>query len=274
MTPISRWLLAGSLISTAAQAQSIAPTRAMIRLYQQSSGFALGAEKRVYTSYFNSLRTFAVAVEVTLEYPAAASGGQLSIACQMTRPDGRVIDGIWKIGLSIRAGSTQATGANTMFGPGREGWQTGVYKVTCAGSQPLGETSFQMSPGPSLLSDGELRLKEVKFFPTGSQLNPPGQRNYQDRFSSTEATRIGIELTFLNPGWTKTGSVPIDCYFARNASAVIGTMTAVYEITAAGTGTTAMGLGWDQPGQWSKDDYLAICQLHGRPIAVERFTVW
>ena len=78
--------------------------------------------------------------------------------------------------------------------------QAGIYKVSCVASKSLGEASFQMSPGPSLLSDTEFRLKEVKFFPTGPKVNTPAERDYQDRFSSSEATRIGIELTFLHPG--------------------------------------------------------------------------
>jgi hypothetical protein len=49
----------------------------------------------------------------------------------------------------------------------------------------------------------------------------------------------------------------------------------VYQFEASATaGAVAMGLGWEQPGHWSKGEYLAICQIHGRPIAVERFMVW
>jgi hypothetical protein len=273
---LSRLLLAGILAPAMAQAQSITPTRTTIQLYEQPPGFVLGAEKRVYTSYFNSLRTRYIGVEVALDYPAAAAAGfELTVGCSMTRPDGKVIDGLWKIGMPIRAGSTHAVDANTMFGAGKAGWPTGIYKVTCAASKSLGEVSFQMSPGPSLLSDTEFRLKEVKFFPTGSKLNAPADRDYQDRFSSSEATRIGIELTFLHPGTTRSGSVPIDCSFLPAIGRILGVMHLDYEFEASATsGSVALGLGWDQPGQWSKGEYLAICQIHGRPIAVERFTVW
>lgn len=272
---LSRLLLAGALAPAVAQAQSITPTQATIGLYEQPPGFVLGAEKRVYTLYFNTLRTRSIGVEVTLDYPAAAVGFELTIGCQMTRPDGKIIDGIWKIGMPIKAGSTHSVDANTMFGAGKDGWQTGIHKVTCAASRLLGEVSFQMSPGPSLLADAEFRLKEVKFFPTGSKLNAPVERNYQDRFSGSEATRIGIELSFVHPGWTKSGAVPVDCYYLATTAWVLGTMSAVYELEPpASTGTVAMGQGWDQPGRWSKGDYLAVCQIHGRPIAVERFSVW
>ena len=272
---LSRLVLAGILAPAAVQAQSITPTRATIRLYEQDGGFVLGAEKRVYTSYFNTLRTRYIAVEVSLDYEAAAAGFRLAIGCQMTQPDGKVIDGIWKIGMPIQAGSTHSVDANVMFGAGKEGWQAGISKVTCAASRSLGEVSFQMSPGPSLLADAELRVKDVRFFPTGPSLIAPAERKYQDRFTASEATHIGIELSFVHPGWTKSGAVPIDCYYVQGAGAVLGTMTAVYEIAppVAG-GAVAMGLGWDQPGRWSTGDYLAICQIQGRPIAVERFTVW
>lgn len=258
-----------------AQAQSITPTESTILLYEQAGGFLLGAEKRVYTNYFNSLRTRFIGVEVALDYPAAAAGFELTIGCQMTRPDARVISGIWKIGMPIRTGSTHAVDANIMFGAGKEGWQTGIYKVTCAGPKPLGETFFQMSPGPSLLGDSEFRLKEVKFFPTGSALMPQAQREYQDRFSDSKATRIGIELTFLHPAGNKAGAVPIDCYVLPGVGRILGVMHGVYEFEATATGgSVAMGIGWDEPGHWSRGEYLAVCQIHGRPFAVERFTVW
>jgi hypothetical protein len=272
---LSRLLLAGILAPAAVQAQSITPTRTTIRLYEQSGGNVLGAEKRVYTTYFNSLRTRYIAVEVSLDYPAAATGFQLKVGCQMTRPDGKVIDGIWKIGVLIADGSTHAVGANVLFGVGSEGWQTGISKVTCTASRSLGEVSFQMSPGPSLLADAEFRLKDVRFFPTGPKLIAPAERTYEDRFLESEATHIGIELTFVHPGWTTAGAVPIDCYYMQGIGSVMGTMTAVYQIEPSATsGTTAMGLGWDQPGHWSPGNYLAICQIHGRPIAVERFSIW
>ena len=272
---LNRLVLAGTLFPALLQAQSITLNKATIRLFEQPSGFVLGAAERVYTSYFNTLRTRWIGVEATLEYAAAASSFKLAIGCQMTSPDGKVIDGVWKIGATITAGSTRAVDANYMFGAGKEGWQTGVYKVSCSASRPIAETTFQMSPGPSLLADTEFRLKDVKFFPTGSQTTPLAERNYLDRFSSTEATRIGIELSLVHPGLSKSGEVPIDCYYLASTGYVLGTMTVIYKLEPPATaGTAAIGLGWDQPGRWSKGEYLAICQIHGRPISVDRFTVW
>jgi hypothetical protein len=272
---LSRLVLAGTLVPALVQAQAINVTGTTLRLFGQASGFVLGAEKRVYTSYFNALRTRYIGVEATLEYAPAPSSFKLTVGCQMTRPDGRVSDGIWKIGVDIPAGSTRAVDANYMFGAGKEGWQPGIYKVTCSASRPLGETTFQMSAGPSLLADTQLRLKDVRFFPTGAKLIPPAERNYQDRFSSSEATRIGIELTFVHPGLSQSGEVPIDCYYLASTGWVLGTLSFVYDLAPPATsGNGALGIGWDQPGRWSKGDYLAICQIHGRPISVDRFTVW
>jgi hypothetical protein len=272
---LSRLILAGTLVPAMVQAQSISLTRTTLRLFEQASGFVLGAEKRVYTSYFNTLRTRYIGVEATLEYAPAASTFKLGIGCQMTRPDGKVSDGIWKIGVTITAGSTRAVDANYMFAAGNDGWQTGVYKVSCSASRPVAETTFQMSPGPSLLGDTEFRLKDVRFFPTGAQLMASAERKYQDSFSSAEATRIGIELSFVYPGLSKSGEVPIDCYYLSSTGYSLGTMTVIYKLEPPATsGSGALGLGWDQPGRWSKGDYLAICQIHGRPISVDRFTVW
>jgi len=272
---LSRLILAGTLVPALVQAQAINVNRTTLRLFEQASGFVLGAEKRVYTSYFNTLRTRYIGVEATLEYAPTQASFELTIGCQMTRPDGRVINGLWKIGVELLAGSTRAVDANYMFGGGKDGWQPGIYKVTCAASQPLGETTFQMSPGPSLLADTELRLKDVRFFPTGAQLTAPAERKYLDRFSSSEATRIGIELSFVHPGLSRSGEVPIDCYYLASTGLVLGTLSFVYELTPPATsGTAALGLGWEQPGKWPKGDSLAICQIHGRPISVDRFTVW
>jgi hypothetical protein len=271
----SRWILAVALVPVSVQAQSITPTQATFRLFEQPSGFVLGGAKRVYTYYFNTLRTRYIGVEVTLEYAPAASSFQLSIGCQMTRPDGKVVEGIWKIGMTITAGSTRAVDGNYMFGAGKDGWQAGIHKVTCSASRPLGETSFQMSPGPSLLADTDFRLKDVRFFPTGARVTPLAERNYEDRFSASEATRIGIELSFVHPGLSKSGEVPIDCYYLASSGYVMGTLSFVYKLEPPATsGSGAIGLGWDQPGKWPKGDYLAICQIHGRPISVDRFTVW
>jgi len=272
---LSRLLLAGTLVPGLVQAQSVNVTQTTLRLFEQPGGGVLGAERRIYTSFFNMLRTRYIGVEATLEYTAAATSFKLGISCQMTRPDGKVIDGIWKIGANIVAGSTRAVDANYLFGAGKEGWQAGVYKVTCSASRSLGETFFQMSPGPSLLADTELRLKEVKFFPTGTQLIAPSERRYLDRFSSAEATRIGIELTFVHPGLTKSGEVPVDCYYMPSTGYVLGTLSFTYKMEPPATsGTGGVGLGWEQPGHWTKGEYLAICQIHGRPISVDRFTVW
>lgn len=272
---LRRLILTGTLVPALLQAQAFKPTEVTLRLYEQVGGGVLPEEQRIYTWYFNTLRTRFLGVEVTLDYPAASADLSLDVTCAMTRPDGKVIDGIWHMRVGIPAGSTRAVGANTMFGAGKAGWQTGIHKVTCAATQPLGETSFQMSPGPSLLSSTELRLQDVRFFPTGSQLTPVAERDYLDRFSSAEATRIGIELSFVHPGLTQAGEVPIDCYYLVSTGRMLGRLSLVYKLTPPATsGTAAIGLGWDQPGKWSKGTYLAICQMHGRPISVDRFTMW
>ena len=69
-TALSVLLLAGTL-PVPAFAQSGVQTQATISLYEQPGGLVLGADRPVYTNYFNSLRTRFVAVPVTLEYPAA-----------------------------------------------------------------------------------------------------------------------------------------------------------------------------------------------------------
>lgn len=138
---VTRLVLSGVLVPALVQAQSLNPNRTTLRLFEQGGGFVLRGEQRVFTLYCNTLRTHYIGVEAT-------------------------------------AGTTRGVSANRLFGAGKEGWQPGIYKVTCSDSRPLGETTFQMSPGPSLLASTELRLKDVRFFVTGPELTAPAQREY------------------------------------------------------------------------------------------------
>jgi hypothetical protein len=268
-------LLACILVPAGVAGQAAKAPRATISLFEQPGGFVQPASKRLYTNYFNSLRTRFIAVNVTLEYARAADVAAPAVSCAMTRPDGRVIEGIWKIGMSAVSGSNSSTGTNIMFGAGKEGWPTGVYKVICSAGSPLGETFFQMSPGPSLLTDLEMRLTAVRFFLTGAKLVPPEKREYQDRFLKSAATMVGIELSFAHPAPGKSGAIPVDCYYLNGSGNVFSTLGMTYEFEATSTkGSVAIGSGWEQPGNWPTGDYLAVCQLHGRPLVVERFTIW
>ena len=270
---LNRLILLGTMVPAAGAAQTVNVTGSTIRLFEQEGGNILPANRRVYTNYFNSLRTRYISVEVALDYTAATTSFTLSVGCEMTTPENRTIRGIFNIPVHINQGSTHAEDANTMFGmPEGQTWPVGLYKVTCTGSRQIGETNFQMSPGPSLLNDLELRLRGVKFFPTGPKVPPMAQRTYLSRFSGAEATRIGIELSFIHPAMAKPGPIPVDCYYLQRGN-VLGTMSGTYNVEGT-AGTLGMGLGWDQPGNWEKGDYMAICQIHGRPILVERFSVW
>jgi len=221
------------------QAQSITPTRTTIQLYEQPPGFVLGAEKRVYTSYFNTLRTRYIGVEVALDYPAAAAGFELTVGCQITRPAGRHLQG------ELRR--QQVPGGGLLPD---EPWAV----------SPVGHGV--PAQGGEVLSDGTQGE-----YPCRTGLPGPllliGSHPHRDR-------------AHLPPsGATRSGSVPIDCYVLPAIARILGVMHLDYEFEASATsGSVALGLGWDQPGQWSKGEYLAICQIHGRPFAVERFSVW
>ena len=81
----SRWILVGIFVPGLVQAQSVSPTQVALRLFEQPSGFVLGAEQRVYTSYFNTLRTRYISVEVTLDYAPAAATFKLGIGRLLVR---------------------------------------------------------------------------------------------------------------------------------------------------------------------------------------------
>ena len=193
------------------------------------------------------------------------------------RPDGRTVTGMFRIPVDIQAGKTVSTGANTMFGAGPSGrWTEGTYHVRCAaGARALGETTFQMTANPSDVAGAEVHVTAMRFFPTGAQLAVVTDRKYSDRFSPEQTTRIGVELSFAHPALGKATEIPVDCYYFAPTGRTMGPMSFSYQPAPDSTGgVAAMGIGWDQPRQWTGGNYTAVCRINGRPVAVGRFAVY
>jgi hypothetical protein len=267
------------LIAAGDSSAQLAFTGTTIRLYEQDGGFVLDESRRMYTTRFDAVTTLYIGVEVTLTHAAAPPGaaGRLAVTCDEVLPDGRAIRGMFAIPVDIQAGKTLSTGANTLFGAGPPGrWPEGTYRVRCAGGgRALGETSFQMTANPPDVPGAAVRVTGIRLFPTGAQLPAAADRKYSDRFSPGTTTRIGVEVSFAHPALGKALEVPVDCYYFTPNGGTFGPMSFPYKPAPDSTsGHAAMGIGWDQPGQWPGGNYTAVCRINGRPVAVERFVLY
>src|ERR1051326_2044173 len=290
------------LIAAGDSSAQLAFTGTTIRLYEQDGGFVLDESRRMYTTRFDAVTTLYIGVEVTLTHAAAPPGaaGRLAVTCDEVLPDGRAIRGMFAIPVDIQAGKTLSTGANTLFGAGppgrgREGthrgrspggggapagragrWPGGPYGVRGAGGGgALGETSFQMTATPPDVPGAAVRVTGIRLFPTGAQLPAAADRKYSDRFSPGTTTRIGVEVSFAHPALGKALEVPVDCYYFPPNGGTFGPMSFPYKPAPDSTsGHAAMGIGWDQPGQWPGGNYTAVCRINGRPVAVGRVVLY
>jgi hypothetical protein len=277
--PLVLLVTAVHVLAPAPSSAQLNLTGATVRLYEQDGGFVLDESRRMYTTRFDALATRYIGVEIALTHAAATAGaaGRVAVSCDEVTPDGRTITGMFKIPVDVQAGQTRSTGANTLFGGGRDGrWLEGSYRVRCSwGSRALGETAFQMTVNPSDVAGADVHATAIRFFPTGAQLTGLADRTYSDRFSPEETTRIGVELSFAHPALGKALEVPVDCYYLMPNGRTMGPMSFPYKPAPDSTrGQAAMGIGWDQPKQWPGGNYTAVCRINGRPVAVARFAVY
>jgi hypothetical protein len=268
-------LLGGAL---PAAAQSLHLTNATLQFWEQDGGFLTSAGQRLYTYHFDATSSRYVGGLVTLTYDAVAAATSATISCTITLPDARTIDGMFRMAVRIPAGSSTATGENLLVGSGSNStWAPGVYTVRCGfvGGSPFVEGKFAMTASLPVVAGADVRVQGLQFFPTGPRTMAEASRKYTDRFEKDQATRIGVEVRFVHPALGKKVSVPVDCYYLAPNRVWFGPMSFSYETDpAATTGTGALGIGYDEPGHWDEGDYLALCQINGRPVATGWFKVW
>ena len=251
-------------------------TGASIRLYEQDGGFVLDEAKRMYSTRFDALRSRYVGVEVSLTHSAVTAIARFRVNCEEVQPDGKTIAGMLAIPVDIQPNQTHSTGANTLFGGGPTGiWQEGTYRVRCTGgNRALGETAFQMTVNPSDVAGAEVRVARLQLFPTGAALVPVAERKYDERFDRESTTSIGVELSFTHPALGRALEISVDCYYFTPNGQTIGPIPLAYKPSPQATsGNAALGIGWDQPGQWPGGNYTAVCLINGHPVAVQRFVV-
>ena len=110
---------------------------------------------------------------------------------------------------------------------------------------------------------------------TSGALPARDQRQYATRFSGRKTSRIGVELEFTHAAADSAISIPVDCYYYPPNGRVMGPIIFNYEPAAHATnGYAALAMGWDKPGKWSDGYHTAVCNIRGRPVAIERFSVY
>lgn len=270
------------LASDAGAQDAIKPTQASIRVYEQEVGFIAGVEQRLYTTRFDATRTRMIAGEITLVHPAPAKNTPFTATCEMDTPDGKKRPGLWSIGITMFAGRTQSSDANILWGPGKDqSWTPGTYTIRCfGGGLKLGEGKIQMVLNPPDVPGTEIRVARMRFFPADKDVPPQQQRKYAiwhfaSPLQSKELRRIGVELEFRHAPLPGAVSVPISCFYFLPNGQPTPPIDFSYDAQPGDTsGFAAMGVGWDQPGNWSAGVYSAVCNINSRPVAFDRFQVF
>jgi hypothetical protein len=266
--------LAGWFVAGAAEAQ-VVPTESDIRLWEQEGSSVAPIERRLYTTYFDARRTRTIGVEVTLNHARATASAIFPVDCALQRPDDSSTHSTVRLEVRVVTGADVSNGV-TLWNRGESAsWAPGTYKVRCMGRGfLLGEISFEISMNPPDAADTDLRVAGLRLFAANGPLPPRAERAYATRFDARKTARIGVELEFVHSPPGRTLSIPVDCYYFSPSGKPMGPISFSYDAPpdSAG-GDAALALGWERPGQWPQGHYTAVCNIRGRPVAVERFAV-
>lgn len=253
-----------------------------------------------YATRFDAAQSRFLYTDVTYAFPGMDlkiarqhSGPHYGIRCWYIRPDGKPMR---DFGIALQVEDSSGTGAVGYAQPG--GWAPGTYHALCSSSgRILGQATFEMASDgaianpdpwstlPSLSSGfppsatdlrwaSAVRVTQIRLFPTGPDLTPMGARQYTTRFRAGQTARIAVELEFAHAPSGEAMRIPIACIYYLSDGQATDAFRFPYEPQPDWSGGySANGFGWDQPGQWPQGDYTAVCGIHGRPVAVERFSV-
>jgi hypothetical protein len=273
LLPALPCLLACALAAGAAQAQ-IAPTRFEIRLWEQEGNVVIPLERRLYSTRFDAGRSRIIGMEIVMSHAPAKATAILPVDCELRAPEGDR-PGSQNLEIKVATGAAESRGVAMWIRAGDPAWVPGDYRVHCnARGSVLGEVPFQMAMNPPDASEIDLHVKQMHLFPASGPLPARDQRDYMTRFPARKTSRIGVELEFTHAQPGGTMSIPIDCYYYPPSGQAMGPISFTYEPQADATsGNAGLAMGWDSPGRWSQGQYAAVCNIRGRPVAVERFTV-
>lgn len=266
-------LLACALAAGTAQAQ-ITPTKSEIRLWEQEGNVVIPLERRLYSTRFDAGRSRFIGMEILLSHTPANATAIFPVDCELRAPEGGR-SSTQKLEIEVTSGAADSRGIALWKRSGDLAWAAGNYLVHCSGrSVALSEAPFEMAVNPPDASEINLHVTQMHLFPATGPLPARDQRDYMTRFSVRKTSRVGVELEFTHSPPGGATSIPVDCYYYPPVGQAMGPISFSYESQADATrGNAGLAMGWDSPGRWSQGHYTAVCNIRGRPVAVERFTV-
>lgn len=266
-------LLACTLAAGTAQAQ-IAPTRSDIRLWEQEGNVVIPPERRLYSTRFDAGRSRVIGMEIVMSHAPANASAIFPVDCELRASKGAQ-SGTQKLEIEVATGAAESRGVTLWNRAGDPAWAPANYVVHCSGrGSVLGEAPFEVAMNPPDAAEIDLHVTQIHLFPASGPLPARDQRDYMTRFPARKTSRIGVELEFTHAQPGGTMSIPIDCYYYPPSGQAMGPISFNYEPRADATsGNAGLAMGWDSTGRWSQGRYTAVCNIRGRPVAVERFTV-
>ena len=266
-------LLAFALSTSAAQAQ-IVPTRTEIRLWEQDTNAVIPFERRLYSIRFDAARSRFIGAEIALGHAPATASFSFPLDCELKAPAGQRSYSL-KLDLQVVTGAEESRALTSWSRDGDAPWVPGKYLVRCSDrGTVLGEGAFEMAVNPPDATEIDLRVTRIHLFPSSGALPAKGKRDYMTHFIARKMSRIGVELEFAHSQAGSAIAIPVDCYYYPPRGQPMGPISFTYEPQADATsGSTALAMGWDSPGHWSQGEYTAVCNIRGRPVAVERFAI-
>lgn len=274
LLPALPCLLFCALATGAVQAQ-ITPTATEIRLWEQEGNAVAPPERRFYSTRYDASRSRYIGFEITMNHPPAKATGNFPVACELLAAgDEKALKSL-NLDVEVVTGAVSSNGIALLGPNGDSGWLPGNYRVRCSGrGNLLGEAPFAIAVNPPDAAEIGLHVAAIHLFPVSGALPARGQREYATHFNARKTSRIGIELEFTHSAPGSAMSIPLDCYYYPPSGRVMGPISFNYEPQADATsGYAGLAMGWDKPGKWSDGYHTVVCNIRGRPVAVERFLV-
>lgn len=267
-------LLFCALAAGAAQAQ-ITPTATEIRLWEQEGNAVAPSDRRFYSTRYDAGRSRYIGFEITMSHLPARATGIFPVECQLLGTADEKALKTLNLEVEVVTGAASSNGIALLAPNGDSGWLPGNYRIRCSGrGSLLGEAPFAIAVNPPDAAEIDLHVAAIHLFPVSGALPARGQREYATHFNARNTSRIGVELEFTHTAAGSATSIPVDCYYYPPSGRVMGPISFNYEPQADATGGyAALAMGWDKPGKWSDGYHTAVCNIRGRPVAVERFLV-
>lgn len=115
-------------------------------------------------------------------------------------------------------------------------------------------------------------VRSLRFFESGRDVAPPGEREHANRFAAESARFLLLELTLFFPPWRDIEPPVVTCAREGPMGHWSVDLTLRREENSRER-VLAGGSGWDEPGKWEPGEYRVSCSVDGRVIASDRFEI-